>query len=483
MRKWIVILALCAVACAKNEHQSLDTGYVPSGDAIGFTSQNVEDVATRGLVIENDFAQDDKIGLTAYFLDNGVWVDDKAPNFMYNQAVTLSGDVWSYSPVKYWPNDATDRLQFFGYYPHNDSGIVLSTNSTAGYPTIAFTPKTDVSQQVDFMTATTPPTAKTASVPLDFYHQLTQVKFSAKVDGENESVSNVQVTQIKHNGAKHGTGQYTSNGFEWGLTTSDSSQEYTISGEEQLEQNVALNTTTYTELVSKAGTMMLVPQTFDKDDVEITVNYNVTTTFSEVLYFEKAIKAPAHTFTKGKKTNYQFTIDLEDYYYIRLDTISNEKWNEKEVELELDDMFFNLTGNTRAYNWVDHTTDTERLTIGIEYETNLPTTAIKVEKVAATSDGELKLDTLKSTIFYTRDNIREILTDRLKVTLTFGSATRILYIDIEKKDMVIEFTVTVEPWDDEILDVEDLVIKFDVEVEEWENATGGNVSDGIIDVL
>ena len=34
----------------------------------------------------------------------GTWNDEK-PNFMYNQQVTYSTDHWTYTPVKFWPND------------------------------------------------------------------------------------------------------------------------------------------------------------------------------------------------------------------------------------------------------------------------------------------------------------------------------------------------------------------------------------------
>ncbi len=497
MRIWIIFLASLVAACSEIEQPHLpDEPYVPSEDAVGFTSSNSwEDALTKGDILGADgFENGNSIGVFAFFADNGSWTpENETPNFMYNQAVTLNTstgeEVWEYSPAKYWSNDPNDKIKFFGYYPHSpntgDNGIELSANDANGYPTITFTPHAEVDKQIDLLSSTTALTAKTARVELNFAHQLTQVKFAAKVDGPIASVTNVQVMQIKYSfdGVNKCVGRYTDDGFTWDLATAaTTTQNYTIGTEQQLKQNITLDTTTYTELTTEAGTMMLIPQKFENEDVTITINYNVRTTFGETLSFEREIKAPAHELLKNKRMVYQFTIELENKYYIRLDAISDEKWNEKELELELDDMFFNLTGNTRAYNWVDHTTGAERLTIGIGYETNLPATAIKVEKVVATPDGELRLDTDESMIFYTRDNIQESPTDRLKITLTFGDRTRILYIDIEKKDMIIEFTVTVEPWDDEIIDVEDLIIKFDVEIEEWENATGDNIFDGIIDV-
>ncbi len=501
MKIWIVILALFAAACSKGDSQhSPDDSYVASENAISFISEdNWEGAVTKGSnIVTNGFEDGNSIGVFAFFLYNGVWVpENEAPSFMYNQAVTLDTDtgedIWNYNPPKYWPNATEDRIKFFSYFPHSinrgDNGIELSEIDDKGYPTIAFTPDAEVNKQIDFLTTTTGLLHKSlltdGVVSLQYDHQLTQIKFSAKVDGPKESVTNVQVTGISYviNGVNSCLGRYTVDGFEWDLVNAtNTSKTYTIGGTDQLKQNLTLNKTTYTELITDAGTMMLIPQELENEDIIVTINYSVINSLGETLTFSREIKAPKHELLKGRRMVYQFTIDLEDNYYIRLDAVSDEKWNDKEIELELDEMYFNLTGNTRAYNWVDHTTDTERLTIGIEYETNLPTTAIAVEKVAATTDGELVLNTDKSMIFYTRDNITEILTDRIKITLTFGTVTRTLYVDIEKKDMIIEFTVTVEPWDDEILDVEDLIIKFDVEVEEWENVTGDGIYDGIIDV-
>ena len=106
---------------------------------------------------------------TSYELDKSAFV----PNFMYNQKVTWSTDHWTYSPVKYWPNDYSagdvgggatgsgnnGRLAFFAYAPYSDkpsgkdnddnNGIVNISSNTTGInhltvtyrvPSIQFTP-------------------------------------------------------------------------------------------------------------------------------------------------------------------------------------------------------------------------------------------------------------------------------------------------------------------------------------------------------
>lgn len=89
------------------------------------------------------------------------------PNFMYNQQVQYSSSAWTYSPLKYWPNETVndsqspaatgptgvataDKLSFFAYAPYvtkaaadadaaTGTGIIgMSANNVAGDPTISY---------------------------------------------------------------------------------------------------------------------------------------------------------------------------------------------------------------------------------------------------------------------------------------------------------------------------------------------------------
>ncbi len=102
------------------------------------------------------------------------------PDFMYNQQVTGTDDAtpeWSYSPIKYWPNDNDDadnagakglgktgKVSFFAYAPYADlnakdanktSGIIaVSDNNVAGDPTVTYALTTDGSANVDLLWGT-----------------------------------------------------------------------------------------------------------------------------------------------------------------------------------------------------------------------------------------------------------------------------------------------------------------------------------------
>lgn len=80
--------------------------------------------------LENGSHKTAGFGIFAYYTDNSTYDRYYKPNFMYNQQVTCTDPtstprVWSYEPVKYWPNefgnaaqsDDVDHVTFFAYAP------------------------------------------------------------------------------------------------------------------------------------------------------------------------------------------------------------------------------------------------------------------------------------------------------------------------------------------------------------------------------
>lgn len=134
-------------------------------------------------------------GVFAYYTDNADYSQFSTPNFMYNQQVTgtVSGTTttWSYSPVKYWPNeygndaasDDVDKVSFFAYAPYvavtpgkgtvdvtgsSDAahdkayGIIqVSRNSATGDPMVKYVVDPDPSKSVDLLWAVQPATTTT----------------------------------------------------------------------------------------------------------------------------------------------------------------------------------------------------------------------------------------------------------------------------------------------------------------------------------
>lgn len=148
-------------ACTAEETQ------VNSTHPITFTSYTSQPVtrADSALLAFNTIPAGRSIGVYAYLHDNTIWSDAATPNFMCNQQATNIGlDLpFSYSPLKYWPNENEDKVSFMAYYPYtsnstadiNTLGITAlldkSSSPGTGLPTFRFIVNDNVKQQVDFM--------------------------------------------------------------------------------------------------------------------------------------------------------------------------------------------------------------------------------------------------------------------------------------------------------------------------------------------
>ena len=237
MKKSMILAAAAALAlaaCAKvetfqntNEENAIRFGvYVPKTTltkAVGEAGNQT--VITLGDASKSGF------GVFAFHSDNssnGTSNDYNAassnflPNFMWNQQVNGDGDgtaaptAWTYSPVKYWPNEhaasvteqGIDKLTFFAYAPYVNANVetgavgsetegitALSKNDVTGDPTLTYVIPAAIDDQVDVLYADasslknlTKP-ASNAAVSFPFKHALTSVVFRVQtfIDGVNDT--------------------------------------------------------------------------------------------------------------------------------------------------------------------------------------------------------------------------------------------------------------------------------------------------------
>lgn len=99
-------------------------------------------------------------GVFAY-VQPGSYDGSLKPNFMFNEKVTYSNSNWTYSPVKYWPNQLSgsdaQKVSFFAYAPYVETaggteGIVaMYDGSTPGDPTVTYKVSNDLDKNVDLV--------------------------------------------------------------------------------------------------------------------------------------------------------------------------------------------------------------------------------------------------------------------------------------------------------------------------------------------
>ena len=168
------VAALALTACAKFETEK---PVVDEPIAFGAYAGNALTKAGAYGEETTTALQTNGFGVFAY-QTSGDYSSSATPNFMYNTLV--SGASWTYSPIKYWPNQIqagntdgqpatafkADKVSFFAYAPRvaatastgavtgTDEGIIaLTSNSTAGDPKVTYKVSADLDKQVDLLWA------------------------------------------------------------------------------------------------------------------------------------------------------------------------------------------------------------------------------------------------------------------------------------------------------------------------------------------
>lgn len=213
----LIALITLLVACSSEQEEGGGAAQQHPVDMVVYTSQPATR-ADSSFLAEPTVPVGKSIGVYAYYHDNSTWaVDDAAepkrtvPNFMRNQQAVNPGadQPYTYSPLKYWPNEEEDKLSFIAYYPYcngtaddgsehdiettgitplmHDLGALIEYGS--GLPPFRFAVKDNVKEQVDFLVSDLIPdqhhpnnTRITDRVRFYFWHALSKVEFRVVID-------------------------------------------------------------------------------------------------------------------------------------------------------------------------------------------------------------------------------------------------------------------------------------------------------------
>ena len=200
-----------------------DAAHTPQGTIpIGF-SGDVSETRAAGYGSAADLTA---IGVFAYFTNGAFSESSSTPNSMYNQQVERqAGGSWTYSPVKYWPGNATEKLSFFAYAPYVDETVSggsnpsFSGNTDSGYPVLTYTVPVAEADQTDLL-ASVPLINQTyegtsGSVKFAMKHALTKVTLKVK-SGDKYAK---EITSLSVTAATGGELHFKDGGFEWNNIT------------------------------------------------------------------------------------------------------------------------------------------------------------------------------------------------------------------------------------------------------------------------
>lgn len=259
---------------------------------VTFTIYGARPLATKAdtsyVAPGGNFAVGAKVAVYGFYHDASTWAAETAAgtniaDFMYNTELTKQSDgSWTYSPIKYWPNEYgtgansanVDKLSFWGYYPRGASGLTLYKSGTTtpydndsnGAPKAVFTQAADPDDQVDLMftqplrdiyrnDSSNHSQISGGEVTLVFKHALSLVEFQL-AEGTGAELNLLRLTNIKRSGTVEDPSSVP---FVW----SNVGTEYTLE-----KTNIDVHEKTVLRLLA-------IPQTISAD-ATFTLNYNIT---------------------------------------------------------------------------------------------------------------------------------------------------------------------------------------------------------------
>lgn len=323
----IALAALAFVGCAKDEVKSSVDNAIEFGTYLG------RDAQTKGSVFDTDDMKTQGFGVFAYYTNEAQYSAAATPNFMNNQQVTYneSASAWTYAPVKYWPNEATDYVSFFAYAPYREGFSV----PTSGDPIISFAVGTDVTNHIDLVAAVNShincqKQAVNDVVKFTFKHALSRVGFKVEAvmdevnDQENGATpdkdtqdnpiaggTTISVQEVELIGNFYTTGKLNLNGAVWTPDEAGKTGSYTLKAEDFTA--IAEAVTIEPEVLNKdTEYMMLIPT--KTIAVKVRVKYTVTTADDKLSggasVVENDITSDEFAFTFDQGKAYTFVLHL-----------------------------------------------------------------------------------------------------------------------------------------------------------------------------
>lgn len=186
-----------------------------------------------------------------------------------NQAVTKTGDKWSYSPLKYWNIGST--YEFYAIYPKDKISHSFD-NATRMFSISDFVVANKVKEQSDVMIAEKNTTNPLSQVHFNFNHILSNVNFYFKtISGfDFNGIASIEVVDFDIEGICN-KGSYQQTGNVEGTWTASTSSTDTYDFPKVTSGSVSDNTSS----VELATDLLLLPQSLDNDDKKVTMTYRI----------------------------------------------------------------------------------------------------------------------------------------------------------------------------------------------------------------
>jgi len=243
-------------------------------------------------------------GVSASCYESGTYATAGCGSYFFKQQVlTAIG-----SSGKAWPG-ADRTLSFFAYAPYSNL-IGIQSAEAEGRPVYTYTVPSDITSQVDFMTAETLEVngeETDTPVPLSFSHRLADIRFHIYNEGEED----ITVHSIGMYGLRY-TGTFTDNGWtlsETVNTTSVNPFKLDLGNKADTDDGITVEPDeTSTEVTGSNDHFMMMPQTVPADTRMISVD---ATVLGIRQYFHYVLGSSL-VLQAGKSYNIRLTLGYND---------------------------------------------------------------------------------------------------------------------------------------------------------------------------
>ncbi len=317
-----VILAAALSSCEKMIGGGMDTEQIVVRSIVTEGTS-----VTKGTAIDSDA---DLLGLNFGIYASRIPASSSEQIYFEDAKAKVNGDYTaSLSPIRYWPDEATDRLKFFSWYPC-DGSYTPTASFAAGRLSLNYTVNTNAANHVDVLTAVSEPLAWKSPVSIHFYHTLTKVSFTFKKVAPAPDVVTINKIEFQDIG-KSGklvvteipaVSSSAKPAFSWGDVTTGTVTSTITSG----------NTVTGT--VAKIGdTFLMLPTDNFSSAAKIVITTNWGT---NEFNLREVVAASAHTWKSGEYINYNITLSDKIFEI----TAQSLPWDTNPVDVIFDKQYY-----------------------------------------------------------------------------------------------------------------------------------------------
>ncbi len=266
-------------------------------------------------------------GVFAFKQSGGTWaqLDSKnwKPNFMFNQQVSHSSSVFSYSPTQFWPDASVNTVTFWAYSPYDaDADLLKSgttntayTSNTAGLPDIRFTADGHTDDILySNIVADQTSASNSGIVSFDFNHALSLIDVEVQKIDDPDSDYIVTLKSVSFNGI-YMTGILKSSDWSW-YSYSGDRQNLLVWEEDPLDDSDDAIAELENGNSHSIGSVMPLPQSLSSDLARLQVVFTLSSasslftprTTTRNVYLRDTL--PSNLSEWVKDTHYTLTIKI-----------------------------------------------------------------------------------------------------------------------------------------------------------------------------